>query len=188
MIGDADIDAINLALLALRGVLGVVMLAHGVNHIFGGGKIEGTAGWFDSLGMRPGILHAWTASLTEIGAGVLLLVGLVTPLASAGVIGVLVVAWVTNHRDAGFWVFNRPTEGWEYLMTLVVVAVVVATLGAGEWSVDDAVGLDDITGWTGMIIAVAGGLGGALATLIVFWRPAEPSDDGPAGDAAAEES
>ena len=52
--------------------LGAVFLAHGINHIFGGGKIAGTGRWFESLGMKPGLLHAWTASLTEIGAGGLL--------------------------------------------------------------------------------------------------------------------
>src|SRR3954471_528360 len=102
--------AADLSLLAFRAAVGVVFLAHGYNHIFGGGKIAGTARWFESLGMRPGILHAWTASLTELGAGTLLLAGLLTPLAAAGVIGVMVVAWVTNHRDKGFFVFARPTE------------------------------------------------------------------------------
>ncbi len=45
-----DVDSINLALLVLRCGLGAVMLAHGINHIFGGGKIAGTGRWFQSLG------------------------------------------------------------------------------------------------------------------------------------------
>ena len=53
----------------LRLILGVTMIAHGYNHIWGGGKIEGTAGWFASLGMKPGIVHAWLASITELVAG-----------------------------------------------------------------------------------------------------------------------
>ncbi|HLJ07610.1 MAG TPA: DoxX family protein, partial [Acidimicrobiia bacterium] len=89
--------SVDLVLLVLRVSTGAVFLAHGINHIFGGGKIAGTAGWFESLGMRPGWLHAWTASLTEIGAGGLLVLGLFTPVAAAGVIGVMLVAWVTNH-------------------------------------------------------------------------------------------
>jgi hypothetical protein len=64
---------VSLGLLLLRFAVGVVFIAHGYNHIFGGGKIEGTGRWFNSLGMRPGILHAWVASLTELGAGALLL-------------------------------------------------------------------------------------------------------------------
>ena len=74
-----DADAIDLALLILRCGVGGVMLAHGINHIIGGGKIAGTARWFESLGMRPGILHAWLASQTEVGAGALLVVGFLTP-------------------------------------------------------------------------------------------------------------
>jgi uncharacterized membrane protein YphA (DoxX/SURF4 family) len=103
-------DAASLALLVFRIALGVVFLAHGWNHVFGGGKIAGTGRWFESLGMRPGWLHAWTASLTELGAGALLVAGLAMPLACAGVIGTMTVAWITNHRRNGFFIF-RPGEG-----------------------------------------------------------------------------
>ena len=57
-----------LGLLVLRVSVGVTMLAHGYHHIYRGGKIKGTAGWFASLGMKPGILHAWLASITELVA------------------------------------------------------------------------------------------------------------------------
>jgi putative oxidoreductase len=170
---EIDIDAINLALLTLRCCVGAIMLAHGVNHVFRGGKIEGTAGWFESLGMKPGKLHAWLASLTEIGAGALLIVGFLTPLAGAGVVGVMLVAWITNHLKNGFFIF-RPGEGWEYVMSLTVSGLVIATLGAGEWSIDDAADLSDLAGWTGLWIAVLAGGGGALALLAVFWRPEKP--------------
>src|SRR3546814_949105 len=76
----ADLDAVNLALLVLRCGIGAVMLAHGINNIFGGGKIEGTGRWFESLGMKPGLLHAWLASVTEIVGGALLILGLLTTL------------------------------------------------------------------------------------------------------------
>src|SRR2546425_4510822 len=101
-----DATAVNLSLLVLRVVLGVVFLAHGLNHVFGGGRIPGTARWFESLGMRPGVLHAWLASLTEIGAGALLVVGFLTPLAAAGTVGVMLVAWITNHLRNGFFIFR----------------------------------------------------------------------------------
>src|SRR5918992_250132 len=109
--------ALNLSLLVLRVVLGVVFLAHGINHVWRGGKIPGTARWFESLGMKPGVLHAWLASGTELVVGPLLFLGLLTPFAGAGVIGVMLVAWITNHRGNGFFIF-RPGEGWEYVMTL----------------------------------------------------------------------
>src|SRR3954466_3276295 len=111
--------AADLSLLAFRAAVGVVFLAHGYNHIFGGGKIAGTGRWFESLGMRPGVLHAWLASLTEIGAGAMLVLGILTPVAGAAVVGVMTVAWVTNHLKKGFFIF-RPGEGWEYVMMLTV--------------------------------------------------------------------
>lgn len=169
-------DAVNLALLGLRLILGAVMLAHGINHIIGGGKIAGTAGWFESLGMKPGRLHAWLASLTEVGAGALLLVGLLTPLAAAGVLGVMVVALVTNHLKNGFFIF-RPGEGYEYVLTLAVVSVCLAMLGPGEWSLDHAADLTDLAGWTGLWIVLGAGAGGAAALLAVFWRPVRSTGD-----------
>ena len=169
---DADVDSVNAALLVLRLVVAGVMLAHGYNHIFGGGRIPGTARWFESLGMRPGVLHAWLASLTELGAGALLVLGLATPLAGAGVVGVMLVAWITNHRGNGFFIF-RPGEGWEYVMTLTFVGLAVATVGPGEWSLDEALDLtDDLTGLPGLLTAVVAGGGGAALLLAACWRPA----------------
>src|SRR5882724_7772597 len=127
------VTAADASLLVFRAGLGVVFLAHGYNHIFGGGRIEGTARWFESLGMRPGVLHAWTASVIEVGAGVLLLAGLATPFACAGVIGTMVVAWITNHLRNGFFIF-RPGEGYEYVMMLTLAAIGLSGTGPGQWS------------------------------------------------------
>src|SRR3546814_20221000 len=87
------------------------MLAHGINHIFGGGKIEGTGRWFESLGMKPGLLHAWLASVTEIVGGALLILGLLPPLGGAATVGVLAVAGITTPRGNGFFLF-LPGQGW----------------------------------------------------------------------------
>lgn len=165
-----DLWTVDLALLLLRAMAGGVLLAHGLNHVFGGGKIAGTGRWFESLGMKPGILHAWLASLTEMGAGVLLIVGLLTPLAAAGLVGVMLVAWVTNHLRNGFFIF-RPGEGYEYVMALTVTGAVIGALGAGSWSLDHAVGIFDPPGAEGLLISAgAGGVGAALL-LAGFWRP-----------------
>src|SRR5690606_18361039 len=147
----SDQDALNLALLVLRFGVGAVMLAHGINHIVGGGRIEGTGRWFESLGMRPGIVHAWLASLTEVAGGAALVLGLLTPLGGAAVIGIMTVAFVTNHRGNGFFIF-RPGEGWEYVMTLAITGLVLAVTGPGEWSLDEALGIrEDLTGVTGLL-------------------------------------
>ena len=175
-LSDADQNAINFVLLVLRCGVGAVMLAHGINHIFGGGKIAGTARWFGSLGMKPGILHAWIANLTEVGGGTMLVLGLGMPLAASAVVGVMVVAWITNHRGNGFFIF-RPGEGWEYVMTLTFLGFALAVVGAGEWSLDHALELDeDLVGASGLAIVSIGGLGGALALLAGFWRPEKKPD------------
>ncbi|MGO9455719.1 MAG: DoxX family protein [Acidimicrobiales bacterium] len=167
-------SAVNFALMILRFGVAAVFMAHGINHIFGGGKIAGTARWFESLGMKPGILHAWTASLTEVGAATLLILGLLTPLAGAGVVGVMLVAWITNHRGNGFFIF-RPGEGWEYVMTLTILGAVIGTLGPGHWSIDGQVhALRQLWGWPGFAISAGGGGLGALLLLAVYWRPTKP--------------
>jgi putative oxidoreductase len=166
----SDATTVDLCLFALRAVVAGVVLAHGLNHIFGGGKIPGTAGWFESLGMRPGTLHAWLASVTELVCGVLLIVGLATSLAAAGVLGVMLVAWITNHRGNGFFTF-RPGEGWEYVMVLSVISLVIGGLGAGGWSLDDAWGLELFSGTSGLAITAGAGAGGATVLLALFWRP-----------------
>jgi len=167
----SDSDAIDLALLLLRVGVGIVMLAHGIRHIFGGGKIAGTARWFGSMGMRAPMLQAWLASLTEIGAGVLLVLGLLTPLGGAGVVGTMAVAWIANHFKNGFYIFNKG-EGYEYVMTLLLCGVVLGTVGPGSWSLDDALEInDDLIGTTGLLLSLVAGGVGALLLLAIFWRP-----------------
>lgn len=94
-------DPTDVALLLVRLVLGATMIAHGVNHWRGGGRIAGTARWFSGLGLRNGTLQAWTSVVVEIGAGVLVILGLLTPLACAAVISVMLVAGLLAHRPNG---------------------------------------------------------------------------------------
>jgi putative oxidoreductase len=170
----SDTDAVDLALLVFRCGVGAVMLAHGYNHIWGGGKIAGTARWFGSMGMRPPLVQAWLASVTELAAGAALVVGLLTPLGGAGVVGTMTVAFVINHRGNGFFIF-RPGEGWEYVMTLALCGMLVGTIGAGGWSLDRAFDIDDdLIGWPGLALSAGLGLVGALLLLATCWRrPAE---------------
>jgi putative oxidoreductase len=162
---------IDVAALLLRVIVGVTMLAHGWNHWFGGGKIAGTTRWFASIGMRPAWVHAWVATGTELGCGVLLLAGFLTPLAAAGVLGTMLVALVTNHLRNGFFIF-RPGEGYEYVLMICVVAVALAGIGGGWLSVDHALGVP-INGWVAYAVCVAAGGGGAALTLVTSWRPAK---------------
>lgn len=165
---------IDIGLLIVRVAVGATMIAHGYAHIYRGGKIKGTAGWFSSLGMKPGILHAWLASLTELAAGAALVVGLLTPPAAGAIVGILTVAFITNHRNAGFFVFRRPIEGWEYLMNLIAACVAIGCLGPGRWSLDNAIDFE-LRGWGGLIVTLVIGFGGAISLLAVFWRPPPPA-------------
>ena len=158
---------VDTGLLLIRLSLGVTLLMHGWNHWRGGGKITGTAGWFESLGLRPGRMQAWASVITELAAGLGLIVGLLTPLAAAAVIGTMAVAFVVAHRPNGFFVFR---DGYEYVLMISVVTVALATTGPGYLSLDHALGIE-ITGLAGILIAVLAGLGGTTALLVATWRP-----------------
>lgn len=161
-----------MARLALRVAVGGTMVAHGWNHLYGGGRIDGTARWFAGIGMRQPRAQAWLASITEVAAGSALVAGAATPLAAAGVVGPLAVAIASVHRKNGFFVFR---EGWEYTGNLIVAAMVVAALGPGRWSVDRALGVDGrLSGRRGAAIAALG-LAGAAAQLAAFYRPEPPA-------------
>ena len=169
-----NVNGVYAGLLILRVAVGIVMIAHGYNHIFRGGKIKGTAGWFESLGMKPGILHAWLASLTELGAGAMLILGFLTPLAAGGVVGVMLVALITNHLNNGFFIF-RPGEGYEYVLTLLLTGLAIGGIGAGKWSIDDSIDSAWLWGWKGLLVTAVAGIGGGIALLVVFWRPVKKS-------------
>lgn len=159
----------DVGLLILRLVLGLTLAAHGFNKFFGGGRIPGTARWFESIGMKPGRFHATVAATTEVSAGLGLAAGLLTPIPAAGFVSLMLVAAWTVHRPNGFFIVK---EGWEYNLVLAVSAVVVATLGAGRLSLDWLIfGKNWLDGWPGLVLSVALGLGGAIGQLLIFYRP-----------------
>jgi len=167
--------SINLVLAIVRIFLGAMIFAHGYNKVFRGGRIAGTAKWFHSIGMRPGHLNAVMAAATELGVGVLLVLGLLTPLACAGLIALMVVAIVTVHRFNGFFVFNRG-QGIEYCLAVIVMALVPATFGPGRFSIDYSARHQSVFNWLatsrhGLIIAVVVGVGGAVLQLAAVYRP-----------------
>jgi putative oxidoreductase len=162
--------AINLVLLAVRLFLGLMIFSHGYNKVFRGGKIAGTARWFDSIGMKPGRINAFAAAGTEMGVGVLLGLGFLTTLASAGLIAVMTVAIVTVHRKNGWFIFNKG-EGVEYCLGVIFMALVPGTLGAGKFSIDHLWHLLNWSLTTHLVVTVALGLGGALLQLAACYRP-----------------
>ena len=158
----------DLALFVLRAWVGIVMLAHGIKHFLGREK---TTNWLESMGYKQPALNWMAMSATEIGVGVLLILGLLTSLAAAGTAAIMVVAYLTVHRKVGFWVTARPDEGWEYVATLLVAVGAIGLLGPGGWSLDDAIGMaGDLDGWVGLVI-VAGGAVAGVGQVATFFRP-----------------
>ena len=167
-------NELDTASLILRLVLGVTLIAHGWNHGFGPGRLKGTAGWFESIGLRPAKVHAAVSSYLELAAGAALIVGLLVPFAAAAGIGMMTVAFVTVHRRNGFFIF-REGEGYEYVAVLAFSLTALAMLGGGKVSLDRALDLD-LNGVGIGLGAAAAGVLGAAGMLVTSWRPPRTSD------------
>src|SRR3954447_25169144 len=154
----------DLGRLALRGVVGPVMVGHGTQKLFGwfgGHGPDATGGAFEQMGLRPGKRHALTADAVEAGSGLLLVLGALTPVAAAGVIGTMVTAIRKVHGKNGPWV----TEGgYEYNLLLILTMYALAENGPGPLSVDETL-FPGLKG-TGLALAAlgAGAAGSYLAT------------------------
>ncbi len=155
----------EVGLIALRLVVGLGFAAHGAQKLFGtfgGHGIKGTAGFFEQVGLRPGRVHAWAAGLAEFLGGASIALGLVTPFAAAALIAVMTAAALTVHLRNGFFVTEN---GFEYNLVLSTAVFTLAAVGAGQWSLDHALGLDLAgTGWA--LGALGAGLVGGVATVI----------------------
>src|SRR5207237_8432469 len=104
-----------------------------------GRGLEGTAGFMQSPGYRPGKRYAALGGLAEAGGGALFLLGFLTPLAAVAIIGMMLNAILSVHLDNGVWSTNG---GYEFPLVMAAVATAVALAGPGSISVDAAVGLD----------------------------------------------
>ncbi|MET7755233.1 DoxX family membrane protein [Streptomyces sp. NPDC005389] len=160
-------------ILILRLLVGLLVAGHGVQKIsshLGGKGLEGGTEEFRADGFRGGALTALAAGGGQIGSGLLLAAGLLTPLAATGTVGVMTVA-LTVKRHNGLWVQN---DGYEYPLVLIGTAVALAT-GPGAWSADAALGLTPYPLWWAAL-ALASGLGsGLLARLVLHRAPATPA-------------
>lgn len=175
-------DPVSVGVIVLRLGIGVVFLAHGIKHALGREK---TTGWFGWLGFRAPGFQWFASTATEIAVGTLMILGLLTGVAAAGVIGVMFVAFWTVHRTAGFFItaFMKDgidVEGYEYVAFLSAAALALAIAGPGEYSLDAAITIGEETlasmldGWVGLGLAALGLVVGAVQ-LLIFWRPA-PTD------------
>ncbi|HEY6017429.1 MAG TPA: DoxX family protein [Gaiellaceae bacterium] len=124
--------------LFVRGAIGSLMVGHGTQKLFGwfgGGGPEGTGQFFEQVGLRPGRRNALAAGAAEAGGGMLLALGLATPLAVAALQGVMLSAIRHVHWQNGPWVTKG---GYEYNLVLIAALFGLAEAGPGRLSLDAA--------------------------------------------------
>jgi putative oxidoreductase len=175
--------AVDAGLFLLRAVVGVALVGHGTQKLFGwfGGLGRHRTGvFFELLGYRPGVPFAVVAGVSEAAGGALLAFGFLTSLAGGAVVGVMLNA-ASALRGRGPWVTNG---GWEYPVVLASVGATMALTGPGAVSVDHALGIGWTTAWGAGGIAL--GVGAAIVTLLLR-RPATPAPESGGQRAAAGE-
>jgi putative oxidoreductase len=163
-------------ILFLRVVLGLTIAGHGAQKLFGwwgGPGLHGVHGWLRSLRFRGGWLPVALLVGAEFGGGVLLVLGLLTPLAALAVAAAMFVAIALAHWRNGFW---NGAGGFEFNLLIIAAAVALAATGGARFSLDNAIGwADNLSGlWWGV-----GALGvaalGAFLVLTLGRRPEQPA-------------
>jgi putative oxidoreductase len=169
-------DSINFALLLARVWIAIMVFAHGWRHVKALRSGPGMANWFESLGLKPGALHAQMVTLTEVTIPIALALGFLTPLCYGGVAALMIVAFITNHLKNGFFL-SSAKEGYEYVVTVAVLSIALGTLGPGQWSLDDAFGFSfPFDPGKALLVTALVGIGGAGLFLGAFWRPPKRVD------------
>jgi putative oxidoreductase len=179
-----NITVMNIGSVALRGVIGPLFVGHGTQKLFGwfgGHGIEGTGGFFESIGLRPGKRHAVAAGVSEALGGALLTLGAATPLAATVIASTMVTATRKVHYSNGPWVTE---QGFEYNAVLIAAMAALVEHGPGSPSVDSAL----FPSWKGKGWAVAM-IGAAVAgsyLVDALSEPAPPESASPAEPAPTE--
>lgn len=148
-------------LLIGRLVFGSLMAAHGSQKLFGwfgGHGLAGTAGFFETIGFRPGRLFATAAATAEVGSGLLVALGFLGPIGPALMLSVMIVA-SSLHWSNGVFAMNN---GVEVPLLYATAAVALALIGPGAHSIDALLGLTafwtPVIAWTALGLATAGGV------------------------------
>jgi putative oxidoreductase len=155
----------SVGLFALRAVVGALFIGHGLQKTLGWFGGDGFAKWtasLDKMGVQPAPLWAGIEAGSELVAGALLVVGLLTPVAAAILIGDMVVATAKVHLAKGLW---SQQGGFEYNLVLVAIAVALALAGPGFYSLDRRLGL---LRWRIPMFVGAVAISGALSWLALI--------------------
>ncbi len=128
--------SVSVGLLILRVVAGLTLAAHGAQKTFGwfgGAGFAKTVAGYQSQGLKPGWLWAGLMALGEVGGGLSVAFGFLTPLGAAGMVGAMGMAIFKVHWRNGFWNAKR---GFEFPLQLLGAAVTLGLTGAGAYSLD----------------------------------------------------
>jgi putative oxidoreductase len=151
----------SIARLIVRVVVGGLLAGHGAQKLFGsfgGYGVEGTAGWLESMNLRPGRQWAIIAGLSEFGGGVLTVLGALNPIGPIMSMGSMLMATVKVHAGKPIWV---TAGGAELPVTNMAVQTALILVGPGKLSFDGLLGIR-IPRWFGLA-----SLAGMLATVAV---------------------
>ncbi|MFG2960780.1 DoxX family protein [Streptomyces sp. NPDC048291] len=160
-------------LLVLRLVVGLLIAGHGVQKVsfrLGGNGLAGGTEEFRRDGFRGGRLTALVAGVSQLGSGLFLAAGLLTPPAAMAAMGVMTVA-ATVKRPHGLWVQH---DGYEYPLVLVAACAALALTGPGRWSLDHALGLTPWPVWVALTAIVTGPASGLLTRLVLHQEATAP--------------
>ncbi|MDB4912277.1 MAG: hypothetical protein JWO39_3100 [Gemmatimonadetes bacterium] len=161
-----DLATISVGLLVLRLVVGLLIAAHGAQKLFGwfgGHGIAGTGAFFEAIGFRPGRFFAQLASVTELVSGVLITLGFLGPVGPALMLSVMIVAAVSVHWKNGLF---ATANGIELSLFYGTVAIGLALIGYGKYSLDALLGLQSLYTPTWAFVALAIGILGGIGNLL----------------------
>ena len=162
----------HLGLLILRVGLGVVLGAHGLQKLFGWWGGQGLSGFKNSLsdvGYQHADILSYVSAGGEVIAGVLLVLGLFTPVAAAGALAFLInglLATISARPHSHTFSYFLP-DGHEYQITLILLAVGVILAGPGRY------GLDAGRGWAyrpfiGSFVALIAGIAAGVGVWVLL--------------------
>jgi len=165
----------SIALLILRLVVGLTLVGHGTQKLFGwfaGPGLARLMQGFERQGFKPVWLWVSFVILGEVGGGLSVALGFLTPLGAAGIFGAMFMATFKSHWKNGFWL-NK--GGYEYSLMLLVVSIALGLIGPGSYSLDALFGINLPQALLFGVLAVAALLVDVTGILISRQSAAAPS-------------